>query len=101
MEMTTGEVAILSAAVIFFVRLLWNIERLLSMHVHPDKYGFGNKKTNELLYKNIQAQEQQQTTVVHVMERLDNTIDRLGQFIEKLIEVQTGKPVPPPRTRHD
>jgi len=96
-EMTLGEVVTISAVVVFFVRMLWVLERLLTMHIKPDEYGFGTEQTNKLLLKQITSDDKKHDAIVHVIQRLDTTIDRLGVFIEKWIEIQTGQPVVPPR----
>ena len=84
---------------IWFSRLKTMVKETHTMHLDPDKHGFGTNRTNELLEKHMRQENDMHQATIHIMEQLDKTIDRLAQFIEKLIEVQTGMPVPPPRKR--
>jgi len=91
--------AILLPTLIWCWRLHGMVKRTLEMHMDPDKHGFGTQKTNDLLEKNMMNGREMHQASIHALQSLDATIDRLGTFIEKLIEVQTGLPVLPPRRK--
>lgn len=73
-----------------------NIEGIVTtmkiMHEHADDYGFGTKRTNNLI------DEMQQATVksTNAIRISSNSIDQLAHFIKVDIETRTGKKLPPP-----
>ena len=96
LDLVVGLIAgVLIPLVLFFWRIHHITTRTHEMHVNPDKHGFGSGKTNELILKHMNKEEEMHRSQLTATKRLDYTIKELTHYIRWGYRTQNGVEAPP------